>query len=1508
MKKMIIGLVTIFAVCALSTKSEAYERSWPLVNSKITSQHDIDDHVRTNGTAPKSALYKAHVGIDLVLKSGSSVDATVYATCNGTVKSAKASNGYGGIVIIECDSVGGEVDTDLLGHMYPPNTQTVLDNIRTLTGKDTLTIPTNKILRVIAGQRVVKGETVVGYVAPHEFNCVGDNLGISSSCGDARNGGTYYGYSPHIHWLTRKGAYNPRSYVCGFWFYGAYPINSTACEPMEKMREISADFKDPSALDLPPLDNQTPPLTSNTGSVMDVNGEVVEVCTRHPMPNANNDWRCPEVGDLAYDPNHICEIPGNTCLFFLAKFGSVTMNHRFKSYLQIDSNARVFHERTDLYNGRGSGANQSVYTWPYVLNPDIATHSYTMYSCLEGENGSSIPYCQSFDTHTVSQTAGGSGGGVGDTTPTELSNSEVDETVNPNSSPTNFANITYVNYDPNGSNSGQTVANMSAPFEVSGFYLCSDHPRDMGDGDFDCTNRDIRQVSDNVVYGRFSVTVNASSSGYITRLEVHDSRAVVSRFTTRGTPRRGGSSDSHGFALRNLTDGSYAIYLFISTDGGQNWGSVSGGMGVTYRDPSIPPPPPPRVECPQGITPLTSSAETIPLSSASSGASAPSTVDLSTAVGSLRSEEIELSLENSSSGRLNIYFNSESGVWMDTQTHISPVNWSGMSRISYLKFTEDLIPSNAVDIRLSLYTIESCGNTESFYVENMDYDFVVPNNCSEARRIWPNDRVADSYRTPMPGSSAEFLVRHGSHGLMFYYPSDLSLTKCAGFAGPDYPDASKRPRLIVTTLEQVSHSSGSQSMVSEETLGEGVDTEVTLVEDPTSMHIHVIGGFTAAEQTSNRVYVSSANADGSMGSWRETTPLPSPRVYHSAQRIGDYIIVISGSLYGGSNVLIGAVDIVTGAVGSWQEGSNLPEARWYGASFVYQDFVCISGGSTRSNPIGSRDTLCAHFDRDTATLNPWFTASTNLPTPMILSSAIVSGTDLILLGGWVNGDRVSGNTMKTELLVSGNELRIDTWENIPSFHGSRYHAGAAINAGNIFLVGGLANSSLRDTQCLMSDGSWLIEDDLPLTVRGNTLSSWGDKLYSIGGTVQIASATATSRTFISTVSTTGETTPWVDGPTLPQALHGHATVIGGRLVRSSQSVAREGVTSEVTPEVTPEVIPEEVTPPVAVPSINIIHLAGGIKNGGVISRDVLYSIVTPDGSLGAWSTTTPLPAPRYGHSVTRLDDYLIVAGGRDGPFERTVWVGRVETDGSVPLWNIATPLPEPRVGHSAFTYENHLCLTGGTTPTLYGGTTDTVCSVFDTATGTLGPWYQAVTAFAGPRAYHQAVRVGNSLYIMGGYYGPSVAAFRIYADVARATIAITDGKVTLSTWYTESSFATPRFDFGAVSVEDRLFLGGGVQNYASSIIGGDIQSVTNSQNGHLATWSHTLTMSTPRGGVELISTNDHIYLIGGYRDSAILGISEVLRVPVSGGAYTTDTPLPYPIRNARVTVGGLPGS
>ena len=104
---------------------------------------------------------------------------------------------------------------------------------------------------------------------------------------------------------------------------------------------------------------------------------------------------------------------------------------------------------------------------------------------------------------------------------------------------------------------------------------------------------------------------------------------------------------------------------------------------------------------------------------------------------------------------------------------------------------------------------------------------------------------------------------------------------------------------------------------------------------------------------------------------------------------------------------------------------------------------------------------------------------------------------------------------------------------------------------------------------------------------------------------------------------------------------------------------------------------------------------------------MVSATVSPAGTLSPWTTVGMLPGPRSHFSVSLLDGYIYLTGGLDvsafqnPPNLPDVVRAQIAADGTVGPWTTLTPLPVPLATHASFFYGGYLYVGGG-----ISGTTD----------------------------------------------------------------------------------------------------------------------------------------------------------------------------------------------------------
>src|SRR5260370_36180008 len=122
---------------------------------------------------------------------------------------------------------------------------------------------------------------------------------------------------------------------------------------------------------------------------------------------------------------------------------------------------------------------------------------------------------------------------------------------------------------------------------------------------------------------------------------------------------------------------------------------------------------------------------------------------------------------------------------------------------------------------------------------------------------------------------------------------------------------------------------------------------------------------------------------------------------------------------------------------------------------------------------------------------------------------------------------------------------------------------------------------------------------------------------------------------------------------------------------------------------------------------SVVAVVGGADSTNVPRDTVRYATVTDTGTVGVWSSTTVLPAPRAfaaaaiatpANSPVTGASYLYVLGGdstASGKPVATVYVGTLGVTGAETGWTTATPLPAAAHSLGVVIFNGSLYIAGG---------------------------------------------------------------------------------------------------------------------------------------------------------------------------------------------------------------------
>ncbi|HEX8819524.1 MAG TPA: hypothetical protein VF794_06330 [Archangium sp.] len=245
--------------------------------------------------------------------------------------------------------------------------------------------------------------------------------------------------------------------------------------------------------------------------------------------------------------------------------------------------------------------------------------------------------------------------------------------------------------------------------------------------------------------------------------------------------------------------------------------------------------------------------------------------------------------------------------------------------------------------------------------------------------------------------------------------------------------------------------------------------------------------------------------------------------------------------------------------------------------------------------------------------------------------------------------------------------------------------------------------------------------------------------------------------------------------------------------------------------------------------------------------------LSPTGSCTLWKSTTPLPSARARAGTVAAGGYLYVVGGADSStwFDE-VWFAPLRPEGGVGEWTRTTPLPLARVGARVVTSGKNLYVVGGNESCGRNCTvgTDQVLGAELQADGSLGAW--SVVGTVPGKLDAPAVQVhGGNLYVVG-----------TIADPAKVLFAPLQADGKLGTWRSGPSLPEGRQYHDAVVAGDVLYVVGGLQVYQVRPQP-SVYRASLAAEGGVGAWSTSRLLPYPCDSHAVGTHGGHLYVLAG---------------------------------------------
>jgi N-acetylneuraminic acid mutarotase len=226
-------------------------------------------------------------------------------------------------------------------------------------------------------------------------------------------------------------------------------------------------------------------------------------------------------------------------------------------------------------------------------------------------------------------------------------------------------------------------------------------------------------------------------------------------------------------------------------------------------------------------------------------------------------------------------------------------------------------------------------------------------------------------------------------------------------------------------------------------------------------YVYVLGGFDDGSNYLNDVQYAKINADGTIGSWNNTTSFTTVRDFHTSVVHNGYVYVLGG--FDGSNKLNDvqyAKINADGTVGPWNSTTSFTTERGGHTSVVYNGYLYVIGGSTDLSNYFN-DVQYAKIKAD-GTVGPW-----NSTTPFITSrwghTSVVLNGYVYVIGGLDDGANRLNDVQYAKINADGT---VGTWNTTTPFITGRNSHTSVVHNGYVYVIGGVNDGAnhLNDVQ------------------------------------------------------------------------------------------------------------------------------------------------------------------------------------------------------------------------------------------------------------------------------------------------------------------------------------------------------------------------------------------------------------------------------------------------------------
>lgn len=687
----------------------------------------------------------------------------------------------------------------------------------------------------------------------------------------------------------------------------------------------------------------------------------------------------------------------------------------------------------------------------------------------------------------------------------------------------------------------------------------------------------------------------------------------------------------------------------------------------------------------------------------------------------------------------------------------------------------------------------------------------------------------------------------------------------------------------------------------------------------TKNRVYLLGGSPGGNNALNTVYTAVINADGTIGTWSTATPLPTAMYYMMCYTTKNRIYLLGGHTGAAqSNTCMSAAINADGTIGTWSVSAPLPYNLSHSAIVATKGKLHLLGGHNGSGGIatvlshtisGGLNDYSDYYAEDKTNYlmpgngKPWqqqfqyntaqntsvinWTASGNIPSAIGLGTSFVTKNRVYYVSG-SNGSGYVGTVQTAPINADGT---LGSWTIGTAIPATFYGAQAVLTKNRVYVIGGNYSSGANNVWSapINSDGTigtWVGGPNFPITNYYHNCIVTKNRLYVIGG---YNGSSYLSSVYYAMINSDGTIGAWNTGTSLPIAVNGFALAM----------------------------------------TKNRIHLVGGWT--GSSNTNVYSTVVNSDGSIGTWTLSGTIPNTMNCSSVLVTKDKMYLFGGDQGSSAITnVITAGINADGTLGLWTQDQPLAAAYQSQCGFATSTRYYLignwaAGGPQTAIYSalinGVTNDYSPYYDGTVvaqdstsdynymmpGSARPWVQQYQINMS-QASDLTWTAGPSLPVATNAFSVITTKNRVYGffngPAANANIytAIINSDGTIGTWSVAGGIGVTWGSGEALVIKNKVYLIGGGWNggYSSNAI----YVATINADGTLGTFALSpSTMPYSASDPYVFNTNNRIYIVGGYNGSYL---NYVYSCPINSdgtlGAWVQATNFPSVFTEGSVVI------